>query len=68
VRPEQLIRMRVRMHEMVDHLFDGPAREAMVEGWGWPTLRITFESRTDSPSGYTLVVGVDSADPDDGGG
>lgn len=65
--PEQLASMRDRMHEMVDELFNaeqGIMREAMVEGWGWPLIRITFAHQDDPKLGYTLVVGVESPDAD----
>lgn len=62
--PEQLARMQARMHQMVDGLFEGPTRGAMLEGWAWPAVRITFASRDDPDDGYTLAVGVEPPDAD----
>lgn len=58
------MRMRDRMHEMVDGLFEGPTRGAMLEGWAWPAARITFLHKDDPSEGYTLVVGVEPPDTD----
>lgn len=52
------------MHEMVDGLFEGPTRGAMLEGWAWPAARITFLHKDDPSEGYTLVVGVEPPDTD----